>query len=84
MTKKEIPTRTDVFDGFLQKPEEAPIAAAGIDASAWFERPERKPRRIAMTFTLDPKVIALIEKTAEKNKMSRSRVLETLALKVLR
>ncbi len=91
--KKEVSTRTEVFDDFLStsekklitptKTNESQTEAGSLNTEKWFESEEKKPRRVAMTFTLDPEVINLIEKASEKHKLSRSRIIEKIAMNTL-
>lgn len=92
--KKIVPTRIELFDDFIETDgkkitpavpttKKSEVKDNELDTSGWFDLAERKPRRIPMTFTLEPQVIELIEKAADKHKLSRSRVIEKIALKTL-
>ena len=100
--KKSVPTRTDVFDDFIDEGEkvsdkkletfenkkvDVKVSSSDqqptVDTSSWFRTEAKKPRRVAMTFTLDPKAIDLIEKAADKHKLSRSRIVEKIAFNTL-
>ncbi len=85
--KKPVPTRVEVFDDFVDPPDaqvsSSPISKDELDTSDWFQEAEKRPRRVAMTFTLDPNVIELIEQAAGKHRLSRSRIIEKIAMKTL-